>query len=522
MPSLPTCPPGQLAVPGATACHAVDDCPSGVDPWQDIPADGTTAFVDASSTSSAPLGTKASPFRRISDALAKGATTIAVAAGTYTETLHLVRPVSIQGVCSSKVILNGGSRFLSLEAANVAVRHVSVTKGSVYAGGSGGQRLDHITFHDFGATALDVSRPGAGDVTVEDAVFESFGAVDGKAVFVSGNALTVRRAQWKGPTSFKTYNASVENFGAPSALRLENCRLEGSTFGVLSTSSALTVIDSVIRTGPGVGSAPKSIFGFFTDPSRSGSIQVDHAYLEPQASFHGHATVLDGVTLHSSSGQAAAANGDDAFDVRSSLLQGEVAMSVGSLSDTILEGLPAAPAPGLSLSPVPSACSPAAVHLQRVLLRDFAGFAFRSEARAAKVEDTVALDTRLDASGFGDGFVVSAGVDAGKMAIADLGVDIVRSWAAGNKRIGIAAFGGDLRMSGAASTCNVVDLAASSGFTVSAGTFSRSPAFLLSGADSCGCEGGDTTCLVATTALAPSPPPPDPGGARFPVCGYGP
>jgi len=102
--ATPSCPIGQVALPGETTCHSVGDCPA--DRFGDAPAGAL--FVDASAAAAGD-GSRDRPFATIGAALAmaKDGATIAITDGTYTESLDLARAVTLVGRCPSKVTVEG-------------------------------------------------------------------------------------------------------------------------------------------------------------------------------------------------------------------------------------------------------------------------------------------------------------------------------------------------------------------------------------------------------------------------------
>jgi hypothetical protein len=99
------CPVGQMAVPGDAACREVMDC--GRAPWGVAPIDATTQHVDAAFDGTSD-GSARAPWTTIAAALAaasKGAV-VAIAAGTYAETLPVVnKAVRLWGRCPSLVTI---------------------------------------------------------------------------------------------------------------------------------------------------------------------------------------------------------------------------------------------------------------------------------------------------------------------------------------------------------------------------------------------------------------------------------
>ena len=105
LPSAP-CPLGKMAIPGETTCHEVAACGAGT--WGDIATDADTQYVDAS-FAGASDGTAQKPWSTIGAAVlaAKSGATVAIAAGSYPEWVKINKPLTVWGVCPSKVEVAG-------------------------------------------------------------------------------------------------------------------------------------------------------------------------------------------------------------------------------------------------------------------------------------------------------------------------------------------------------------------------------------------------------------------------------
>src|SRR5262249_49354438 len=103
------CPQGQMAVPGETGCRELTAC--GTTPWGDAPLDDKTQYVDAAYGSSDSNGTVTKPWKTVQqgvDAAAQQGATIAIAAGTYTEDVHIEgKAVRLWGRCPKMVEIAG-------------------------------------------------------------------------------------------------------------------------------------------------------------------------------------------------------------------------------------------------------------------------------------------------------------------------------------------------------------------------------------------------------------------------------
>ena len=121
-PTLPaeSCKAGTMAVPGDETCAEVAPC--GTETFGAIPDAPGTAFVDPAAAAGG-IGSKSAPFASIAAALATSASTVALAAGTYTGDLVLDRSVTLVGRCPSKVTIVGVSEGESDAALTPSMAH---------------------------------------------------------------------------------------------------------------------------------------------------------------------------------------------------------------------------------------------------------------------------------------------------------------------------------------------------------------------------------------------------------------
>ena len=108
-PAMSKCPAGTFALP-QKGCVPVDGpggCGTGT--WGNIPIDASNVYVDASYAGGDGDGSMAKPVTTITAALALAQTgsRIAIAAGTYNESIGVTTPVEIAGRCPSMVTIAG-------------------------------------------------------------------------------------------------------------------------------------------------------------------------------------------------------------------------------------------------------------------------------------------------------------------------------------------------------------------------------------------------------------------------------
>lgn len=142
-PILPAsaCPAGTMEVLGQSACQPIGDCGTGT--WGKIKTVANTIYVNQNHRGGG-AGTKANPYKTITDALAKAAPGdhIAVAAGTYQEDLTILRKVTLEGRCAQQVTIKGAGPGAAVEAKSWATG--AVLRGLTITGAGKGVRLDGV------------------------------------------------------------------------------------------------------------------------------------------------------------------------------------------------------------------------------------------------------------------------------------------------------------------------------------------------------------------------------------------
>ena len=158
-PVLPraACRPGQLALPGDRACHAIAPCGSGT--WGDIPASATTQHVDLTYLGGDSDGTTAKPWPTIGAAIAAAqvGATIAVAAGSYGESVVIDKAVVVRGRCPIWWRCPApGPATVQMLAGGATVRGVAIT-GTVGVGvATADASLEELWIHDTADVAVFV------------------------------------------------------------------------------------------------------------------------------------------------------------------------------------------------------------------------------------------------------------------------------------------------------------------------------------------------------------------------------
>lgn len=197
-PVLPAgaCPPGQLAIPGETACHEPAPCAPGT--WGDIPVDAGTVYVDAAYGGADADGSAAHPFPNVQlavDAAPDGAT-VAVAAGTYNGQLVVTKPgLRIWGRCPALVALIGPSDDAAVRvtgAPGVELRSLAIAGGKtmIRFGDSPGGRVDRAWLHGSASSGVWVAGLDP-PVVISETLVEH---ASGGAVVAYGGGVRVERS----------------------------------------------------------------------------------------------------------------------------------------------------------------------------------------------------------------------------------------------------------------------------------------------------------------------------------------
>lgn len=179
-PILPAaaCAPGELALPGETACHPVAGCGTG--DYGDIPVDPATIYVNAA-FGGASDGTKLKPFKRVQDGIdaASAGAIVAVAAGTYTENVSITKSVRLWGRCPKMVEIVGTPPSASIAivggGASAEVHSLALRAGKIGLGISNAMYVvvDRVWVHDAGRGIEASNALGPASVVVRGSLVES-------------------------------------------------------------------------------------------------------------------------------------------------------------------------------------------------------------------------------------------------------------------------------------------------------------------------------------------------------------
>jgi len=140
-PVLPeaACGSGMIEVIGDKACQPIGDCGSGT--WGKIATMAKTTHVDQSAAAAGADGSAAKPFPTIAAAVAaaQAGGQLAVAAGTYKESVVVDKPLAIEGRCAAMVKIVGTEQV----AAAIVARAAAITlRGVTVSGARQGVRVE--------------------------------------------------------------------------------------------------------------------------------------------------------------------------------------------------------------------------------------------------------------------------------------------------------------------------------------------------------------------------------------------
>ena len=194
------CPDGEAHFPGEPGCEAIGTaCPG--DGWPaDLPAASPILYVQAGAPSGG-TGSRASPFARVTEAVTASipGTIIAIARGTYSETLLIDADVTLWGSCPTETIITPPVDAIAvrIRAGTVGIKNLMIAENGVGVLVEGGAvTIEGSMFERLVSAAWLIS---GGSVTANTIVIDSILAdADGTpahGIEVTGSAsLELRRA----------------------------------------------------------------------------------------------------------------------------------------------------------------------------------------------------------------------------------------------------------------------------------------------------------------------------------------
>jgi len=263
------CPKGKIAVPGDIACREIAPCGTGT--WGDAPVDSDSLYVDASYTGGASDGSSTKPFVTVSAAIAAARSdkpiVIAIAAGSYAESLVITKPVKLWGRCPSMVEINGpAGAKTAIDVKSAAELHRLAVTGAgfgVLVEGTGNVRIEELWIHDTEGRGLDLEAVGESTVkgtliekthqvgvvvistkaTLEKIAVRDIAPLGGKlgmGVLIQDDTTTSERADVdvRGSLVQKSVDAAIAVLG--SIARIEGCALLDTASGDLTTGAGIS------------------------------------------------------------------------------------------------------------------------------------------------------------------------------------------------------------------------------------------------------------------------------------------
>ncbi|HZO14568.1 MAG TPA: right-handed parallel beta-helix repeat-containing protein [Polyangiaceae bacterium] len=258
LPAMP-CEDGRMATPGETRCREVAPCRTGT--WGAIPTEPNTQYVDGSYTGNDSDGTSAKPWTTIQQAVfaAQSGAIVAVAEGSYAESLDIQKPIRLWGRCPDlvEIVTPVDGVYFGAGADGAEVRDLAI-RGDRYgitAIGADDIRIDRVWVHD--TAELGIYSEGVLSVTRSLVEATSF-----LAVHVAGGSLTVedtvvRETQPGADGSFgRGINVQMESGSRSSATVrrsvVTNNRTDGMFFrGIGATIEATVVSDTQSQASDG-------------------------------------------------------------------------------------------------------------------------------------------------------------------------------------------------------------------------------------------------------------------------------
>ena len=275
-PLLPAeaCPEGTMAVPGDEICAPVMECAAGQ--WGAIEVDATTQHVDQAFVGTSD-GSAAAPWTTIGAALtaANVGATVAVAAGSYAESLEIRKTVRLEGMCPQNVEIVGGvtaAVFIRQGADGTVVRGVA-TRGigdGIVLSGSSDVLVERVHVHHNDNRGLSIeSTLGPTSMTLRRALVEHNNEI---GIFVGGAFLVTESSVIRDTTagvsegfaiSFRSHPVNGDVGGGT----ITNSLLErNEQHGVNLTGAEVTFESTVIR----------DTLPYVTQPMRGSAINVSH------------------------------------------------------------------------------------------------------------------------------------------------------------------------------------------------------------------------------------------------------
>jgi hypothetical protein len=234
--SMTKCPSGTMALPqkGCVSVDGPDGC--GAAPWGAIPDGPANVYVDPSYMGNDGDGSKQKPFTTVNAALAVVAPggRVALAAGTYTESLAIQHDVEIDGRCPSMVTIDGNDgdpslpTIVSLNGGSLTLRGLTLTGDgtAVLAENATGVTLDRLVITDTLQTAISVFN-GPYDVTITNTLVQGTRSMAGLLGFgvdaTGGVSVTIQDSAF-----YQNRSSALLVAAAPTTASLTDVLLEAT------------------------------------------------------------------------------------------------------------------------------------------------------------------------------------------------------------------------------------------------------------------------------------------------------
>ena len=253
-PILPAavCAKGQLAVPGDAACHEIGACGAG--PYPELGSETKVQRVDASYKGGGSDGSVAKPWTTIQQAIdaAEPSAVVAVAAGSYPESVSLSKPVRIWGRCAAQVAIIGGKTAavtIAAGASNSELKGLALSGSGrgVSSDGAKDLLLDATWIHDTAAEGLNAR---ASSVTVRASLSEG---ATGYAIALQGADLVLEASAIRDTVPGKFITAGIDAGRNSTAKTNSHVTVRGSLLekipasAIRASSSEVVVETTVIR-----------------------------------------------------------------------------------------------------------------------------------------------------------------------------------------------------------------------------------------------------------------------------------
>lgn len=491
-PILPAeaCPPGQLAVPGETACHDVAPCSDA--PYGEAPIEADTQFVDAMYAGDDSDGSMARPWQTIGDGITAAApgAVVAIAAGTYEEGVWSQgKSVRLWGRCPAMTVISGTlAQYAAVEISTgdaVELRDLSITgvAWGVYAYDAEAVLLDRVHIHDTaleGILAIDALGPV--DITVRRSLVERASST---GVAVEGATLTIEDSVIRDTQDIGADLGWSVHAQAGSFMTVRRSVAGGSFLGIATRRSQTTLEGVVVRdTTIAISNAFDAAGGSSLDAR--GSVVERYGqygiYSDSTLSMTGM-VFRDSVQLPDGTiPNAIAYNGGGNGGCQGCLVERGVVGLTARGADVTFGGLLVRDTTRLGAVVIEGSTA----DLRGSVFERTGGVGvYVGATSSATVAQCIVRDTSAIDGLYGDGVTAVAGnVDASTVRVE------------GSARCGVSSFAGSVRLGDAVLECNAIDL---NGEVVGEAPFVFEEA---GGPNTCGCDGEERACQVLSSSLA--------------------